>query len=67
MDGPRGALFHRLPRRLALAAGRPGARPRPHRMTTESQLRADIVEVGRRMYARGYTAPHVLLTGHVAG
>ncbi len=25
-------------------------------MTTESQLRADIVEVGRRMYARGYTA-----------
>jgi L-fuculose-phosphate aldolase len=24
--------------------------------TTESQLRADIVEVGRRMYARGYTA-----------
>jgi L-fuculose-phosphate aldolase len=25
-------------------------------MTTQSQLRADIVEVGRRMYARGYTA-----------
>ena len=25
-------------------------------MTIESQLRADIVEVGRRMYARGYTA-----------
>ena len=25
-------------------------------MTTESRLRADIVEVGRRMYARGYTA-----------
>ena len=25
-------------------------------MTLESQLRADIVEVGRRMYARGYTA-----------
>jgi L-fuculose-phosphate aldolase len=25
-------------------------------MTTESTLRADIVEVGRRMYARGYTA-----------
>ena len=25
-------------------------------MTTESQLRADIVEIGRRMYARGYTA-----------
>jgi len=25
-------------------------------MTSESQLRADIVEVGRRMYARGYTA-----------
>jgi L-fuculose-phosphate aldolase len=25
-------------------------------MTVESQLRADIVEVGRRMYARGYTA-----------
>jgi L-fuculose-phosphate aldolase len=25
-------------------------------MTTESQLRADIVEVGRRMYARAYTA-----------
>ena len=25
-------------------------------MTGESQLRADIVEVGRRMYARGYTA-----------
>ena len=25
-------------------------------MTTESSLRADIVEVGRRMYARGYTA-----------
>ncbi len=25
-------------------------------MTTESSLRGDIVEVGRRMYARGYTA-----------
>ena len=25
-------------------------------MTTESTLRADIVEIGRRMYARGYTA-----------
>ena len=25
-------------------------------MTREAQLRADIVEVGRRMYARGYTA-----------
>jgi L-fuculose-phosphate aldolase len=25
-------------------------------MTGESQLRADIVEIGRRMYARGYTA-----------
>jgi L-fuculose-phosphate aldolase len=25
-------------------------------MSAESQLRADIVEVGRRMYARGYTA-----------
>src|SRR5947207_13750371 len=25
-------------------------------MTAESSLRADIVEVGRRMYARGYTA-----------
>src|SRR5258707_15352058 len=25
-------------------------------MTSESSLRADIVEVGRRMYARGYTA-----------
>jgi L-fuculose-phosphate aldolase len=25
-------------------------------MPTESQLRADIVEVGRRLYARGYTA-----------
>ncbi len=25
-------------------------------MTSESQLRADIVEVGRRLYARGYTA-----------
>lgn len=25
-------------------------------MTTESALRADIVEIGRRMYARGYTA-----------
>jgi L-fuculose-phosphate aldolase len=25
-------------------------------MASESQLRADIVEVGRRMYARGYTA-----------
>jgi L-fuculose-phosphate aldolase len=25
-------------------------------MSTEGQLRADIVEVGRRMYARGYTA-----------
>ena len=25
-------------------------------MTPESQLRADIVEVGRRMYSRGYTA-----------
>jgi L-fuculose-phosphate aldolase len=25
-------------------------------VTTESSLRADIVEVGRRMYARGYTA-----------
>src|SRR6266567_1825534 len=25
-------------------------------MTSESQLRADIVEIGRRLYARGYTA-----------
>ena len=25
-------------------------------MTPESQLRAEIVEVGRRMYSRGYTA-----------
>ena len=25
-------------------------------MTTEGSLRGDIVEVGRRMYARGYTA-----------
>jgi L-fuculose-phosphate aldolase len=25
-------------------------------MTTESSLRADVVEIGRRMYARGYTA-----------
>src|SRR6187200_1970700 len=25
-------------------------------MSTESNLRADIVEIGRRMYARGYTA-----------
>src|SRR5436853_7266159 len=25
-------------------------------MSTESTLRADIVEIGRRMYARGYTA-----------
>lgn len=25
-------------------------------MTTDSSLRADIVEIGRRMYARGYTA-----------
>src|SRR5947209_10958601 len=25
-------------------------------MSTESSLRADIVEIGRRMYARGYTA-----------
>jgi len=25
-------------------------------MPTEDQLRADIVEVGRRLYARGYTA-----------
>src|SRR5437899_10804728 len=25
-------------------------------MTSESSLRADIVEIGRRMYARGYTA-----------
>jgi L-fuculose-phosphate aldolase len=25
-------------------------------VSTESQLRADIVEIGRRMYARGYTA-----------
>jgi L-fuculose-phosphate aldolase len=33
--------------------------PRPRgliAMPTESQLRADIVEVGRRLYARGYTA-----------
>ena len=27
----------------------------PDRMTLESALRADIVEVGRRMYAREYT------------
>src|SRR5207249_4353281 len=39
-------LFHRLPRQV----------PRPHRMTLESSLRADIVEVGRRLYARAYTA-----------
>ncbi len=39
-------LLRRLPRQV----------PRPHRMSSESSLRADIVEVGRRMYARGYTA-----------
>src|SRR5262249_53246764 len=39
-------LLRRVPRRI----------PRTHGMNTESQLRADIVEVGRRMYARGYTA-----------
>ena len=38
-------------------------------MSTESQLRADIVEVGRRMYARGYPASNdgnisVRLEGH---
>src|SRR5207247_2499464 len=45
---PRAALllFGRVPRQVS----------RAHRMTTESSLRADIVEVGRRMYARGYTA-----------
>src|SRR5207247_7827272 len=45
---PRAALllFGRVPRQVS----------RPHRMTGESSLRADIVEVGRRMYARGYTA-----------
>src|SRR6516225_7407960 len=30
--------------------------PRTLDMTAESTLRADIVEVGRRLYARGYTA-----------
>ena len=30
--------------------------PERERDMTESQLRADIVEVGRRLYARGYTA-----------
>src|SRR5205085_11514445 len=39
-------LFRVLPRQVPGADG----------MSTESTLRADIVEVGRRMYARGYTA-----------
>ena len=50
-------LFSGLPRRLSHATIR-ALRPcrRANGMTTESSLRADIVEVGRRMYARGYTA-----------
>src|SRR6185503_826011 len=39
-------LLRRLPRQV----------PGSIRMSSESSLRADIVEVGRRMYARGYTA-----------
>src|SRR5712691_3713157 len=39
-------LFHELSRQISQPAG----------MTTESSLRGDIVEIGRRMYARGYTA-----------
>src|SRR5262249_38897778 len=38
-------LFRRVPRQV----------PGENRMNVES-LRADIVEIGRRMYARGYTA-----------
>src|SRR5205085_10761476 len=53
-------LLRRLPRQIPalgwLGAPRRSRRAGPHRMTTEFQLRADIVEVGRRMYARAYTA-----------
>ena len=50
-------LLDRMPRQVPGAArSRSRSTRRPHRMTPESLLRADIVEVGRRMYARGYTA-----------
>ncbi len=39
-------LLDRLPRQVSV----------PDRMTAESALRAEIVEVGRRLYARAYTA-----------
>jgi L-fuculose-phosphate aldolase len=42
-------------RRADVRRATPNADRRAPKMT-ESQLRADIVEVGRRMYARGYTA-----------
>src|SRR5207253_9074477 len=41
---------------VLLLRGVPRQIPRAHGMSSESQLRGDIVEVGRRMYARGYTA-----------
>src|SRR6185312_1373456 len=52
-------LFHHLPRQVPLASPvqlRSIGAARPNRMNAESSLRADIVEIGRRMYARGYTA-----------
>src|SRR5262245_21065575 len=67
-DGARSGLRHvrgarairvdcrRARARLLLLRGVPRQVQSDDRMTTESQLRADIVEVGRRMYARGYTA-----------
>ena len=50
-------LLRRLPRQVPRRQARATDRSRRRtRMTAESALRADIVEVGRRMYARGYTA-----------
>src|SRR4026209_1875176 len=54
--GPRRDAHRRVPPAAFLLERLPGQVPRPHRMSSESSLRADIVEVGRRMYARGYTA-----------
>src|SRR5213079_3267449 len=56
-NGPRLLLLGELPRQVPPPPfdGPPSACRRAYRMTVESSLRADIVEVGRRMYAREYT------------
>src|SRR5207247_11147097 len=53
---PRGDARRVVAAHVLLLDTLPRQVPGPNGMSTESALRADIVEVGRRMYARGYTA-----------